>query len=247
MAHARLTASRAAFFLGRVYSSASLLVASAFACTFACACGDSASANAARPLPIVTSGARAAPRADEPQAFPDEPHRLQHFHSKRFSLTIPFPDGKAWRIDDHTTEALIATHAATSSTLTVSILADPDELMTRQKCEALARQQKLVPGSQAQMRTVADERTYAMDSFDTRVWVAVEPPSAPARPLVGHVLAFGGYIHKCFFFHYATSVSGANGEDVLSSRLALVRTRILGGMKVDEFAEVPRQKPNLDK
>lgn len=234
MAHARLRISLAPALL--LLSGVPLLAA----------CGDSATANAARPLPIGAAAASSATTTIEPHSFPDEPHRLQHFHSKRFSLTIPLPDGKAWRIDDHTSDAFVATHAATSSTLTVSVLADPDELMTRQKCESLARQQKLVP-AKAAFRTVADERTYAMESFDTRVWVAIEPPATPAQPLAGHVFAFGGYIHKCFFFHYATSVPSTSGEEILSSRLALARTRILGEMKVDEFAEVPRQKPELEK
>lgn len=229
MAHARLTA---------------LLVAT-LAGSAANGCGDGGAGSGRAPaLPLATASASSAP-APPSSAFPEEPHRLAHFHSKRFELTIPLPDGKAWKIDDHTGDALVATHAATSSTLTISVLADPDELMTRQKCEARARKDKLVPG--APLRTVADERTFLMESFDTRVWVAIEPPATPAKPLVGHVFAFGGYIHKCFFFHYASSVSSTSGEDVLSTRLALARTRILGEMKIDEFAEVPRQKPNLDK
>ena len=175
MAHARLRVSLAAALI-----------------TCACAplstgCGDSASANGGARAPATAS-----PSAPDPQAFPDEPHRLQHFHSKRFSLTIPLPDGKAWRIDDHTSDAFVATHAATNSTLTVSVLADPDELMTRQKCESLARQQKLVP-AKAALRTVADERTYAMESFDTRVWVAIEPPATPAQPLAGYMQIFAGH------------------------------------------------------
>ena len=231
MAHARLTA---------------LLVA-AFAALATNGCGDGAAGGGRAPaIPLATAAASSAP-APAASAFPEEPHRLLHFHSKRFDLTIPLPDGKAWKIDDHTGDALVATHEGTSSTLTVSVLADPDELMTRQRCEARARQQKLVPAASTSMRTVADERTHVMESFDTRVWVAIEPPATPTQPLVGHVFAFGGYIHKCLFFHYASTVSSANGEDVLSSRLAVARTRILGEMKIDALAEVPRQKPNLDK
>jgi hypothetical protein len=164
---------------------------------------------------------------------------MKRFHSKRFGLFVPFPDGKAWRIDDHTKEQLVATHAATNSTVTIELVPD-DELMNRQKCEAKARAEGLVP--KGDLRTVEEHVTFTMGDFDTRVWVAIEPPPDPTKKMVGHVFAFGGFLRKCFFFHFASEVATAKEEDALSSRLAFAKTRMLGEIKLDTFDEVPKEK-----
>jgi hypothetical protein len=87
---------------------------------------------------------------------------------------------------------------------------------------------------------VADEVTTTQGTFDTRVEVALEPPAGPEGKLVGHVMAFGGFLRKCFIFDFATQVDGATSSPVLSSRLAFARARILGGLELDPFATVSR-------
>jgi hypothetical protein len=175
-------------------------------------------------------------------AFSDDPRPLPHYHSKRLALTVPLPDGHAWRIDDHTQPELIATHERTHSKVVLAVIR-ADELVGRQQCEALARDRKLVPDGK--LRTLEDAVDVTQGSYDTRIWVAVEPGSGPTTsPLVGHVLAFGGFLRKCYVFHYSTEVGGTADEPVLSARLAYVRERILGGMRLDPFDGVPRQKPS---
>lgn len=173
-------------------------------------------------------------------AFPDDERALAHFRSLRFHLTIPLPDGRSWRIDDHSRPELIATHPATRSTLLVALFTR-EELMNRQRCEARAREMGLVPSGE--LRTVEDAVTVGPAAFDTRVWVALAPGTGPGDPLVGHVLAFGSYIHKCLVFHYASEVATDKDEPVLSGRLAVARTRILGGIEVIPFAEPSREAP----
>jgi hypothetical protein len=116
-----------------------------------------------------------------------------------------------------------------------------DELVGRTQCEALARGSKLVP--EGKLRTLEDAVDVTQENYDTRIWVAVEPGSGATSPLVGHVLAFGGFLRKCYVFHYSSEVGGAADEAVLSERLAYARERILGGMQLDAFAAVPRERP----
>jgi hypothetical protein len=195
------------------------------------ACGDGAPAPPPR-APLAPAATVA--------AFPDEPGKLPRFHSKRFSLSFPLPDGRSWHIDDHSQPEIVATHAPTRSKLLVLLLPDHD-LVNRQRCEAMAREHALVPTGD--LRTVEDEVTVGPDAFDTRVWVALETGGAPERPLTGHVLAFGGMLRKCLVFHFTSEVASAQDEGVLSQRLAVARARILGEIKLDDFDAVPREKP----
>lgn len=195
-----------------------------------CACG----AQAQRA--VVVPAATPPPEV----AFTDDARPLPRYHSKRLALTVPLPDGQAWRIDDHSQPELVAKHAPTHSKVVVAVFR-ADELVGRAQCEALARARKLVP--EGKLRTLEDAVDVTQENYDTRIWVAVEPGSGPTSPLVGHVLAFGGFLRKCYVFHYSTEVNGAADESVLSDRLAYARERILGGMQLDPFAAVTREKP----
>jgi hypothetical protein len=200
--------------------------------TLVLACGAPAhvesATNAAPPQEAVASG------------FSDDDKGWAKYHSKRFSLSLPMPDGRNWKIDDHSRPELTATHPATRSTLVFGIT-NEGELMNRQKCEERARQQGLVPARD--LRTVDDEVTVGPEAFDTRVWVALEPGKTEAAPIVGHLFAFGAYVRRCMFFHLTSEVGAAKDESVLSSRLATARVRMLGGITVDDFDAVPREKP----
>ncbi len=189
--------------------------------------------------PTTSSQARVTPAPPPPPAFfPDDPHPLPVFHSARLGLSLPLPDGRAWRIDDHSTPELLATHAATRSRVLVAVVR-ADALVGRQQCEALARQQKLVPAGE--MRTIEDAIEIRQETFDTRVRVGVLPGSTPSDPVVGHVMAFGGFLRKCFVFDYSTEANGARKRMPSPSRLATARARILGGLKIDPFGVVERQ------
>jgi hypothetical protein len=162
---------------------------------------------------------------------------LPRYHSRRLALSLSLPDGHAWRIDDHSLPELVATHAPTRSKLLVAVF-HTDGLVGRTQCEALSRSRKIVPAGD--LRTLEDEAAFTQVTFDTRVWVAVEPGGGPDRSLVGYVMAFGGFLRKCFAFVFSTQVDGASQEPVLSARLAFARARILGGLTLDAFDTVPR-------
>jgi hypothetical protein len=187
----------------------------------------------------VTS-APVAPARAAPVAFREDPAPLPRYHSRRLAMSLPLPDGRAWRIDDHSRPELVATHAPTRSEVTVALFRT-DDLVGRAQCEAMARARKLVPSGE--LRTLEDDVTLTQQTFDTRIWVALEPGRGPDRTLVGYVMAFGGFLRKCFAFVFSTEVEGASDEPVLSSRLAFARTRILGGLELDVFGAVSRDNP----
>jgi hypothetical protein len=166
------------------------------------------------------------------------------YRSRRLALSLPLPDGKAWRIDDHSQPELVATHAPTRSRVAVAVF-NAGELVNRGRCEELAREKKLAPDALPGMaRIVEDTVTITQETFDTRIEVVVEPGPGPNGPLAGRVMAFGGFLRKCFAFVYATSVDGAANEPVLSGRLAFVRARVLGGLALEPFDTVWRPSPS---
>jgi hypothetical protein len=174
-------------------------------------------------------------------AFPDDPRPLPRFHSARLALSLPLPDGRTWRIDDHSQAELVATHAPTRSRVLVAVLR-ADELVGRTQCETLAHEHRLVPS--ADLQVLEQEIGITQESYDTRTLVAIDAGVGPDQPLVGHVMAFGGFLRKCFVFDFSTEVDGAASEAVLSSRLAYARARILGGLKLDPFGTVTRASPD---
>jgi hypothetical protein len=193
------------------------------------------------------AGPATAPTLSQPQSQPrpsasifaeDDPSPLPRYHSKRLGLSLPLPDGARWRIDDHSEPDLVATHEATRSRVRLAVFR-ADALVGRAQCEELARARKLVP--EGDLHTLEDDVTITQQTFDTRIWVALQPGGGPDRPLVGHVMAFGGFLRKCYVFAFSTEVSGSTEEAALSSRLAYARARILGGLELDPFGVVPRE------
>jgi hypothetical protein len=115
------------------------------------------------------------------------------------------------------------------------------DLVGRTQCEELALARKLVPESPLQ--TLDDEIAVTQGTFDTRIRVTLRPSEDERGPLVGHVMAFGGFLRKCFIFDFSTEVARAADEPALSSRLAFARARILGGLVLDSLATVSRSLP----
>ena len=165
---------------------------------------------------------------------------MPRFRSKRFALSLGLPHGSEWRIDDHSSPALVATHAATRSRVLVAVFFT-DAVVGRDQCQAAAEERKLVPAGPFQ--TLEDETQVTQRTFDTRIEVLIASGGDPSQPLVGHVMAFGGFLRKCFVFDYSTEVPNAQSADTLSSRLAVAQTRILGGLAIDALAAPPRERP----
>jgi hypothetical protein len=168
------------------------------------------------------------------------------YHSTRLQLSLPLPDGKGWRIDDHSQPSLIASHDATQSRVTV-LTTQEDELVNRQKCEARARELGWVASTT--LTTVDAQVTVGPEAYDSRVWVALDA-ARPGGALVGHVYLFGAFLRRCLLVHVATTVASAKDEEVLSERLALVRARVVQGLTLDparvtDDAAVPRDRPDV--
>jgi hypothetical protein len=186
----------------------------------------------------------APPSAQAAPAFATGEAAWGRFHSKRFQLSVPLPDGRGWKIDDRSRPELFATHPETSSALTIA-LRHEDELMNRHKCEARARARGEVPS--APLTTIEDHAATGPDAYDTRTWVALDA-GRPGEPIEGHVFLFGGFLRRCLFVHFSTRVPSMKDDDALSSRLAIASERIVRGIAFDpprttDDAEIPRDRP----
>lgn len=183
-----------------------------------------------------------------PPSFASDATGWGAFHSKRFNVSIPLPDGKAWKIDDHKSDDLVATHAPTSSRLTLRAEFE-EQLMNRARCEARARARGIVPdNADAAFTTVEDEAWVGPESYDSRVWVAVEAGRPDGR-VVGHVFLFGSFVKQCLLVHFSTEVP-AKEEQLLADRLAIAEERIVKAIKLDaprtiEDAPIPAEKPDI--
>lgn len=185
--------------------------------------------------------AQAKAKAARPSAWNAPGESWGKFHSKRFNVTIPLPDGKAWKIDDHRGPALVATHPATGSVLVVEATQE-EELVNRQRCEERARKRGWVPSER--LTTVEDHVLTGPDAYDSRLWVALDPDHADTR-VDGHVYLFGAFLRRCLLVHLTTSIATAKDEDILATRLAIASDRIVKAItpdapRVGEDAVVPR-------
>lgn len=153
-------------------------------------------------------------------------------------MSVPLPDGKSWKIDDHAQPELHAAHDPTRSRLVLFAWSE-NELMNRARCEDKARNRGLVADG---LSTVDDTVTIGPEAYDTRVWVAVMPGKDARAPVVGHVFAFGAFVRRCLFLDFQSEVASAKEEETLSSRLAVVKVRLLGGLTLD----APRTTPDAD-
>lgn len=180
--------------------------------------------------------------------YPTEDAAWGRYHSKRFQLSFPLPDGKSWRIDDHSRPSLFALHEATQSRVAV-LATQEDELMNRHRCEARARELGWV--TSATLTTVDEQIIIGPEAYDSRVWVALDAAKAGGS-LEGHVFLFSAYLRRCLLVHLSTMVASAKDDEVLSQRLALARARLVRGLVLDpprvtENATVPRDRPTLSR
>ena len=181
-----------------------------------------------------------------PPPFASDDGRWGRFHSERFQLSIPLPDGRSWKIDDHRKPELHAVHPPTSSRLVV-FAENQEDLMNRHRCEARARARGYVP--EAHLTTLEDDVVTFPGAYDSRVWVALDA-GRPGGGIDGHVFLFGAFLRRCLLVHLTTGVPSAKDDDVLSSRLAIARARIIGGLSLDPLrttddAAVPRDRPSI--
>jgi hypothetical protein len=185
--------------------------------------------------------------AGRPPAYATDDGSWGKFHSKRFQLTVPLPDGRAWKIDDHRSPELVAVHPPTSSRLTI-LATQEEELMNRQRCEERAKARSWMPKA-ATLTTVEDQVHVGPDAYDSRVWVAVDAVKEGGG-VEGHVYLFGAFLRRCLLVHLSTSVPSARDEEVLASRLVIGSARIVKAITLDpprttDDAVIPRDKPEI--
>jgi hypothetical protein len=162
------------------------------------------------------------------------------FRSARFELQLPLPDGRAWRIDDHGSPWLSATHAVSESTLVARSWTE-DGRATRQRCEEQARLWRALPDP-GRAEAVQARSIDAPAGFDTFVSIGVVP-GKPGDPVAGFAVAFGGHGHRCFAWAYTTTARGPDAGVVLGERLATMVERSLGRVVLEsELApRIPRE------
>ena len=199
-------------------------------------------------LGAIGCGGTAAPPPAHPEAakpFSTLDSAWGRFHSNRFLLSLPLPEGKAWRIDDHKTAALVATHPPTRSTVTVRSLLS-SELMNRGKCEDLAREIGDLPAN-ANFNPIDDQVVSQPAGFDSRTWIAIEVPSPAHKTWVGHAYLFAAQLHRCLLVHFSTEIALETEQDALMSRLIMAQTKLFPRIAVDGTrtaadANIPRAK-----
>jgi hypothetical protein len=204
------------------------------------ACSDPAQKPASQPVDVQVK-----PPA-KPPAYTTDAEAWGKFHSKRFNVTMNLPDGKAWKIDDHREPDTVAVHEATKSRLTVRAT-NEEGLMNRKRCEDRARALGILPdNADKTLMTVEDEVWVGPEAYDSRVWVAIEP-GLPGGAVAGHVFLFGSFIRRCLFVHLTTVVPNAKEDEVLATRLAVAKEKMVKAIVLDaprttEDAELPREK-----
>ncbi len=158
---------------------------------------------------------------------------MAHFHSTRFGISVSLPDGKSWRIDDHKAPVMRATHEATHSVVELAVWRE-EELVNRAMCEKRAYEKGFAKEPAGE--EISTELVSIPTGFDTGVWIGADHD---ATTITGQLVAFGAFIHKCLYFRFETKAD-IKDADVVSDRLAFVRLRVFGELKLDSF-DVPRE------
>jgi hypothetical protein len=188
------------------------------------------------PAPVATAPAAPAP----PPSFAGA---WGTYHSERFSLLVPLPDGRAWRIDDHGGPWLSATHAASASSLLVRSWAE-DGRASRPQCEERARLWRKLP-ERADAEVMQDRSVNAPDGFDTRVQVGLQPGKKPGDPISAFAVAFGSHVHRCFAWAYTTTAAGPGADAAVAERLAAMLDGSLAKVVLENelVPRIPREPP----
>jgi hypothetical protein len=189
--------------------------------------------------PPATSGSSAgAGAAPAPVAF-DDAH-WGKFHSTRFELSLGLPDGHAWRIDDHRSPWLVATHAATESTMRVRAWSE-SELASNDRCLATARSWDASIPELDRDRPV-DDRVVPVRGSDigARLVAGIRPDVSGA--VGGWVVLVGASVRRCLLVVYTTRAAGTGVEQAIGDRLATIAQGLATTLALDRTLEVPRER-----
>lgn len=166
--------------------------------------------------------------------------RWGKYVSKRFDLIVALPDGAGWRIDDHRTSWLVATHAGSASVVRARLWRE-QELMTRDRCESRAREwtRDLPVLSDSQL---VDRHTAAgvpSPGYDTEIVTAV---ASRDNAVQGFSMAFGASMKRCVALVFTTTATGPGASARVGDRLG-VAERILEAVSFRSDLEPVAREP----
>lgn len=109
----------------------------------------------------------------------------------------------------------------------------------RTKCEARVREaDPSLPTPRAD-QAVDDAETGVLAGWDARAVSFVARDPKDATKLVGHVLVFASNVRKCLGFQLTTEASGTTAKEIIASRLAEGRERIVRELRFDQELGAP--------
>ena len=157
--------------------------------------------------------------------------RVGNVSSARFGLSIPLPDPDGWQLVRERSSFLVLDHPTSSSRLVVRLWRET-ETMNRDRCEQQARALRDLPPHD-EAGGMSRRRIDVPPEFDTVVEVGFAR-SSPTEPLTGHVMAFGGWVRRCFAFVYTTTAPAAvpDAERLVGDRMAVMEARALEGLEL---------------
>lgn len=162
----------------------------------------------------------------------EEGDRWGRYESLRFGFSIRLPDGRGWRIDDHGSLWLRATHAASDSELSARSWDEP-RAVSRESC--LERARELSPSvipDLAEMAVIDDEiRALGSDRDDASAHIRVAVASGKGGEQRGAVLVSAVSIRRCFSMVITTRASGPFAETAVAERLATLASFVVPSVR----------------
>ncbi|AKT43000.1 uncharacterized protein CMC5_072270 [Chondromyces crocatus] len=181
--------------------------------------------------PVATPPPATAPATRPPGPAAELNGRVGEYHSTRFDLALPLPDGVGWRVDDASSPWLAATHASSTTTLLVRTWR-PNDRVHRALCETQARTWRKLPGGEGSV-VIEQRRIDAPAGFDTVLTVGIVPPVPPSTAVEGFAVAFGGRAFRCFAYAAATHAEGPDAAPLVATRLAALVELSLAGVHLE--------------
>lgn len=182
-------------------------------------------------VPPAATAAHAKPKAF---VFGDAPPG--EFASKRYGLHLRLPDGRAWRIDDHRGENLVATHALAATELRAARYqpgAVTGAMATRNICWEGAIARSLFPVVSHSESVVEDTEHYD-GVADVRTLVSIGRNGAS-----GSIRYVAATRSGCVGLGVESKRLDADTNETLADRLALLRNKVIAGLSPAP-AGVPR-------
>lgn len=195
----------------------------------------------AAPPPATPAPAPSSEATRDRSGYADHPSGT--YQSVRLGVTVQLPDRVAWSIvdtDEDNSGALVATHAATHTTLRLTRTRELS-LVGRQECVQRAELLGAMPRGdrdRAHFDTLALEPVKRPGGWDGTRWIATE--TLPIGGLRGHAVLAMGHDRSCLVLHATTDVASDIDAEPLADRLEILSSRTLGTLRADRLDGPPR-------